>query len=227
MKKIIKKIYTVLYRIFFLFFDFLIDFLFCIRLFISLRDSKEYDEYKIKNIKVLLQFFGRSFDSSSFEYYNLYKEDSMYLLHLSLQKKNSLIFQIFCFFYCFIVEYFLLELVYILLPYNNFRNKLVDNTFEKWFNILKKQIENNFGFIYSRVYKIHYYKDKSNRSITKFKIFYFEFLLGLICNWNEVIIRNNHRNIFFIDTIDLFRKFNGLFIDRTEKEQEQLEEYFK
>lgn len=203
MKKIIKKIYTILYRIFFLFFDFLIDFLFCIRLFISLKDE-EYDEYKIKNIKVLLQFFGRSFDGSAFEYYNIYKEDSMYLLYLSLQKKNSLIFQIFCFFYCFIVNYFLFELVHILIPYNNFRNKLVNNTFEKWFKILKKQIENNFSYQYLIGYRIYYYSDKEYYNSIKYKVFFFESILNICDFWNKHFIKNNRKSKLFINTDNLF-----------------------
>lgn len=210
MKKVIEKIYTILYRIFFLFFDFLIDFLFCIQLFISLKDE-EYNEYKIKDIKVLLQFFGQSFDGSAFEYYNIYKEDSMYLLYLSIQKKNSLIFQIFCFFYCFIVNYFLFELVYILLPYNNFRNKLIDNTFEKWFNILKKQIENNFGYEYIREYKKYYRTNKKFYKEICLDIFYKETKFNFSYWWNETILKNNKQSKLHIDTDYLIEDIKQYF----------------
>lgn len=205
MKKIINiinKIGRILDRIIFLVFDFTLDFLFCIRLFISLKHSygHEYDEYRIKDIKLLLQFFGRSFDESTFEYYNLYKEESMYLLHLSLQKKNSLVFQVFVFFYCFIVDYFLFELVNIIFPYNNFRNKFVNIIFGQLFKIIKKQIENNFGYEYIREYKKYYRANKKFYKEIRFEIFYKETKLNLCYWWNEAIIKNNKKSKLHIDT---------------------------
>ena len=206
MKKIVNRLSKTLYKVFFLVFDFIIDFLFCIRLFINLKKSYNcgYDEYHIKNIKVLLQFFGRSFDNSSFEYYNLYKEDSMYLLHYSLKKKNNLIFQIFIFLYCFIVDYFLFELVNILLPI--FRDKLVDNIFCKLHEVIKKQIEKNFGYEYLREYK-EYYRINFNKkyyhykySKIRFKILYKETLLNLSYLWNKTIIKDNKQSRLFINT---------------------------
>ena len=200
MKKIINIVGRILYKIFFLLFDFMIDFLFCIRIFICIKnDNHEWDEYHIKNIKILLQFFGRSFDHSTFEYYNIYKEESMYLLHLSLQKKNSLVFQVFTFFYCFIVDYFLFELVNIILPYNNFRNKFVHNTFGLLYKVMRKLIENNFGYEYLREYKKYYIGNKKYYKKIRFKIFYKETLLNLSYLWNRLIIKNNMNSRLFIN----------------------------
>lgn len=200
MKKVINRVGRILSKIFFLIFDFLLDFFYCIRIFIYLKnDGHKYDEYHIKNIKILLQFFGRSFDDSTFEWYNIYKEENMYLLHLSLQKKNSLVFQVFIFFYCFIVDYFLFELVNILLPTSNFRNKFVDSTFGQLYKILKKRIENNFGYEYLREYKKYYRANRKFYKQIRFKIFYKETLLNISYLWNRLIIKNNMNSRWFIN----------------------------
>ena len=202
MKKVINRVGRILSKIFFLIFDFLLDFFYCIRIFVYLKnDGHGYvDEYHIKNIKILLQFFGRSFDDSTFEWYNIYKEENMYLLHLSLQKKNSLVFQVFIFFYCFIVDYFLFELVNILLPTSNFRNKLVDSTFGQLYKILRNQIENNFGYEYLREYKRYYRANRKFYKQIRFEIFYKETKLNLIFWWNEIIIKDNKKSKLYIDT---------------------------
>ena len=212
MKKIINRVGRILDKIFFLIFDFIIDFLFCIRIFIYLKnDNHEWDEYHIKNIKILLQFFGRSFDNSTFEYYNIYKEEIMYLLHLSLQKKNSLVFQVFIFFYCFIIDYFLFELINILLPTSNFRDKFVHNTFGLLYKVMKNQIENNFGYEYIREYKRYYRANRKFYKEIRFEIFYKETKLNISFLWNETIIRNNKQNKLYIDTDYLIEDIEQYF----------------
>ena len=95
MKKIINKIFAICFMIF----DAFVDFLFCIRLLIDLNEKEEdkktplYNEYRIKNIKVLLQFLANSFDNSVFEYYCLNNEEYLYQFYLSLKYKNSGIFK--------------------------------------------------------------------------------------------------------------------------------------
>lgn len=212
MKKVINRVGRILHKIFFLLFDFIIDFLFCVRLFINLKDDgHEYDEYHIKNIKIILQFFGRSFDHSTFEYYNIYKEESMYLLHFSLQKKNSLVFQVFIFFYCFIVDYFLFELINIILPYNNFRNKFVHNTFGRLYKVMRKLIENNFGYEYVREYKRYYRANRKFYKQIRFEIFYKETKLNLCFWWNETIIKDNKQSRLFINTDYLIEDIEQYF----------------
>lgn len=98
--------------------DFIVDFLFVSRLLFELNHYKDNKELTFNHLRVLLQFLGKSFDNSSFEFYNINKEDDLYIFYLSLKKHNNLIFQIFCFFYCFFFNYLFYNLFWVILPNN-------------------------------------------------------------------------------------------------------------
>ena len=207
MKKIFEKVCCIknkVYQLFVLLLYWVVDFFFCIRLFIDLHNYKNYFDFN--HLKVFLQFTANSFDDSSFEYYNLDKEESLYLLYLSLKKKNSLIFQVFVFFHCFFINYLLHDIIYILLPCSNFnfKNKFIDNTFDLWNKELKKQIENNFRYEYLRDYKRYYYSDKEYYNSIKYKVFFFESIINICDFWNKYFIKDNRKSKLFINTNNLF-----------------------
>lgn len=169
MKKIINKISTICFMIF----DAFVDFLFCVRLLHDLK-NQPYDEYQIKNIKVLLQFLASSFDKSPFEYYNLNNEEYLYLYYLSLKHKNSGIFKGFIFIYTFLVSRFLAPI----LEYVFTTNKVYKFT-SPLNNKLVKQIKNNFGYEYLRDYKEYYKNNLEYYNKIKYKVFIKETLFNI------------------------------------------------
>lgn len=196
MKKIKRKIRVS--TICFMIFDTFVDFLFCVRLLHDLK-SQLYDEYKIKDIKVLLQFLAISFDKSPFEYYNLNNEEYLYLYYLSLKHKNSGIFKGFIFIYTFLVNRFLapiLEYIFTANKVYKFTSPLNDK--------LVKQIKNNFGYEYLRDYKRYYRDDKEYYKQIRFKVFFEETLINFYNWWNKVVTKNNRQSKLFINTDTLF-----------------------
>ncbi len=196
MKKIKRKIRVS--TICFMIFDSFVDFLFCIRLLHDLK-NQPYDEYKIKDIKVLLQFLASSFDKSPFEYYNLNNEEYLYLYHLSLKHKNSGIFKGFIFIYTFLVNRFLapvLEYIFTANKVYKFTSPLNDK--------LVKQIKNNFGYEYLRDYKRYWSDDKEYYKQIRFKVFFEETLINFYNWWNKIITKNNRQSKLFINTDTLF-----------------------
>ena len=196
MKKIKRKIR--ISTICFMIFDSFVDFLFCVRLLQDLK-NQSYDEYKIKDMKVLLQFLASSFDNSPFEYYNLNNEEYLYLYYLSLKHKNSGIFKGFIFIYTFLVNRFLapiLEYIFTTNKVYKFTSPLNDK--------LVKQIKNNFGYEYLRDYKRYWSDDKEYYKQIRFKVFFEETLINLYNWWNKVITKNNRQSKLFINTDTLF-----------------------
>lgn len=196
MKKIKRKIRVS--TICFMIFDTFVDFLFSVRLLYDLK-NQPYDEYKIKDMKVLLQFLASSFDNSPFEYYNLNNEEYLYLYYLSLKYKNSGIFKGFIFIYTFLVN----RLLFPILEYIFTSNKVykfisfIDNK-------LIKQIKNNFGYEYLRDYKRYWSDDKEYYKQIRFKVFFEETLINLYNWWNKVITKGNRQSKLFINTDTLF-----------------------
>lgn len=196
MKKIKRKIRVS--TICFMIFDAFVDFLFSVRLLHDLK-NQPYNEYKIKDIKVLLQFLALSFDKSPFEYYNLNNEEYLYLYHLSLKYKNSGIFKGFIFIYTFLVNRFLapiLEYIFTANKVYKFTSPLNDK--------LVKQIKNNFSYEYLRDYKRYWSDDKEYYNNIKYKVFFEETLINLCDFWNKVITKGNRQSKFFINTDTLF-----------------------
>lgn len=196
MKKIKRKIR--ISTICFMIFDAFVDFLFCIRLLHDLK-NQPYNEYKIKDIKVLLQFLALSFDKSPFEYYNLNNEEYLYFYYLSLKYKNNGIFKGFIFIYTFLVN----RLLFPILEYIFTSNKVY-----KFISFIDdkliKQIKNNFGYEYLRDYKRYYKDDKEYYKQIRFKVFFEETLINFCDLWNKVFIKNNRKNKLFINTDTLF-----------------------
>ena len=196
MKKIKRKIKVS--TICFMIFDAFVDFLFSVRLLHDLK-NQSYDEYKIKDIKVLLQFLASSFDNSPFEYYNLNNEEYLYLYYLSLKHKNNSIFKGFIFIYTFLVNRFLAPI----LEYIFTANKVYKFT-SPLNNKLVKQIKNNFGYEYLRDYKRYWGDDKEYYNSIKYKVFFEETLINLCDFWNKVITKGNRQSKFFINIDTLF-----------------------
>lgn len=200
MKKIKRKIRVS--TICFMIFDAFVDFLFSVRLLHDLK-NQPYDEYKIKDIKVLLQFLALSFDKSPFEYYNLNNEEYLYLYYLSLKYKNSGIFKGFIFIYTFLVN----RLLFPVLEYIFTAKKVYKFTSPlnaKLNNKLVKQIKNNFGYEYLRDYKRYYKDDIDYYNNIKYKVFFEETIINLCDFWNKVITKGNRQSKLFINTDTLF-----------------------
>lgn len=195
MKKIKRKIR--ISTICFMIFDAFVDFLFSIRLLYDLK-NQPYNEYKIKDIKVFLQFLASSFDNSPFEYYNLNNEEYLYLYYLSLKHKNSGIFKGFIFIYTFLVNRFLfpvLEYIFTTNKVYKFTSPLNDK--------LIKQIKNNFEYEYLRDYKRYWKDDKEYYNSIKYKVFFEETIINLCCWWNNICIKY-HWPKLVINTDTLF-----------------------
>lgn len=192
MKKIIRKIYTIC----FITFDAFIDFLFCIRLLLDLKATKcyPYDVQHIRNIKVLLQFLGNSFDYSAFEYYCLNNEEGLYIYYLSLKHKNSGIFKFFTFIYSFSITRFLIPILGCIIGYRCIEKIIVPIN-----EYLINKIENNFGYEYLREYKKYWNDDKEYYNKIKYKVFFEETLINLCNSWNKSIKKR-----FIINTDTLF-----------------------
>lgn len=188
MKKIINKVFSICFIVF----DAFVDFLFLIRLLIDLR-YKPYDEYKIKNIKMLLQFLAINYSNSVFEFYNSQNEEYLYQFYYSLKNKNSGFFKGFC-----LVYSFLFRLSYLILG-KIFGYSLVDKFAIKLNKKINKLIENNFWYEYLREYKKYYMGNKKYYKKIRFKIFYKETLLNISYLWNRLIIKNNMNSIWFIN----------------------------
>ena len=188
MKNVINKISTICFIVF----DTFVDFLFCIRLLYELRYEK-FNEYKIKNIKVFLQFTAKSFDSSVFEYYCLQNEDYLWAFYETLKKKNNTYFQFLVLLYSFLINHLTYPIAYTIFGYG------IDKYFIKLNRKLDKKIQKNFGYSYLREYKIYLKDNKEYYNKIRFKVFFKETLLNLCIGWNN-IIKNNQQSKFFINT---------------------------
>lgn len=199
MKKIINKVFSICFIVF----DAFVDFLFLIRLLIDLR-YKPYDEYKIKNIKILLQFLAINYSNSVFEFYNSQNEDYLFQFYYSLKNKNSSFFKGFC-----LVYSFLFRLSYLILG-KIFGYSLVDKFAIKLNKKINKQIENNFGYEYLREYKKYYRANKKFYKQICFETFYKETKLNISFWWND-ILKNNKQNRLYIDTDYLIEDIEQYF----------------
>lgn len=170
MKKIIIKIQQISCIIF----DTFINFLFCVRLLHELK-YEPFDEHKIKNIKVLLQFLAKSFDDSAFEYYNLNNEDYLWPIYETIKKKNSKIFQLIVLLHSFLFNHFIYQIVYTIFGYSCY----IDKYFAKLNKKLDKQIQNNFGYEYLRDYKEYYKNNPKYYNKIKYMIFIKETLFNI------------------------------------------------
>lgn len=197
MKKIKRKIRVS--TICFMIFDSFVDFLFCVRLLHDLK-NQPYDEYKIKDIKVLLQFLASSFDNSPFEYYNLNNEEYLWPFYLSLKKKNNNIFQGIILIYSFLFNHLIYPILYNIFGYKHKLNRC----FTKVNKRIIQYIENNFGYEYLRDYKRYWSDDKEYYKQIRFKVFFEETLINLCNFWDKVITKNNRQSKLFINTDPLF-----------------------
>lgn len=200
MRKIINKVFSICFIIF----DVLVDFLFCVRLLIDLKNEL-FNEYKIKNIKLLLQFLAISYSNSVFEFYNSQNEEYLFQFYYSLKNKNSGFFNGFC-----LVYSFLFRLLYLTLG-SLFGYSLVDKFAIKLNKKINKQIENNFGYEYVREYKRYYRANRKFYKEIRFEIFYKETKLNFSYWWNETIIKNNKQNKLHIDTDYLIEDIEQYF----------------
>lgn len=175
-------------------FDNFVDCVFLIRLLWDLKQSKEDKELHITELRVLLQFFAKSFDKSAFEYYQLNNEEYLFLFYYSLKNKNSGIFQVFCFGYCFTINHFLVpileEFIYyfpkkIQRIYHNFRDIVSKK--------IQRKIQNNFGYQYLREYKKYFYNNPKAYHKIKYKVFFKETLLNICLWWNKKTKINTDR----------------------------------
>ena len=180
-------------------FDSFVDCLFLIRLLLHLKESNGDKEWHDKEVKLLLQFFARAFNKSTFEYYCLNNEEYMYYYYSSLKNKNSGIFQAFCFIYCLIICHTINPILHSLFPIKYLKPVYKwEEKENKWFD---KKIQTNFGYQYLREYK-KYYKNSHEKYYNqiKYKVFLKETLLNVCLWWNKKTKIN-------IDRIDVEKYF--------------------
>ena len=208
MKKIINKISAICFIIF----DAFVDFLFCVRLLHDLK-NQPYNEYKIKDIKVLLQFCGKSWDNSDFEYYCLNNEEYLYWFYYSLKLKNNHIFQLFWLVYCSIFCHIFVPILHLFIW--DFHPKIRKFIWEKIYNNsyynkhnynnkIQRAINKNCGYEYLREYKQYYKNNLKEYDKIKYKIFIEETWLNICCWWNKVVTKNNRQSKLFINIDTLF-----------------------
>lgn len=126
--------------------DFVVDFLFVSRLLFELNHYRDNKELTFNHLRVFLQFMGKSFDNSPFEFYNINKEDHLHIFYVSLKKHNNLSFQIFCFFHCFFFNYLFYNLFWVILPNNEIgiiiRCKVLNKIWERVNEFIIKRVNN-------------------------------------------------------------------------------------
>ena len=164
-------------------FDNFVDCVFLIRLLLDLKQNKEDKEWHITELRVLLQFFAKSFDKSAFESYQLNNEEYLFWFYYSLKNKNSGIFQVFWFCYCFTISHFFVPILEEFIYYfpkkiQRIYYNLRDIVSEK----IQRKIQTNFGYQYLREYKKYYKNYPKAYNKIKYKVFIKETLLN-VCLW--------------------------------------------
>lgn len=131
-----------LIQIIYLIFNVITDFIYLLNLLLEIKvNKKEFNEYYIKELKVLLQFLGRSYDKSVFEYHNLNNEEYLFSYYYSLKYKHNSFFKVLCLVYSFTIEYFFIPLLEIL--NKKLYHKFID-LYEPFYNrVILKKIKNN------------------------------------------------------------------------------------
>ena len=194
--------------------NFVVDFLFACKLMFEINYYKKDKILNINHIRVLLQFMGRSFDFSSFEFYNIGKEDNLYIFYLSLKKHNSFIFQIFCFFHCFIFNQLFYNFVWDILPNNKIgieiRCKILNKIWGSVNYFILRRVNNNFGYHYLVEYRKYYNDDIDFYKHIRYKVFFWESLINITCWWNNICIKY-HLPKFVINNDNLFYKAENYF----------------
>lgn len=167
--------------------EFISDFIFLVLLLIDINISISRRN-KIDIIRVLIEFLGRTdlyYCYTSFSRYKSENKDKLHTFYYSLKNKNTLIFQVFCFFYSFFIEYYLQYSIYILIPYelNSNIGEFIENTFFKLRKKMQYYTDCNFHYCYLKDLK-EYYKDRYNKKYYKdiIKAFFYETYLNLLYN---------------------------------------------
>lgn len=175
-------------------FDNFVDCVFLIRLLRDLKQCKEDKEQYIMELRVLLQFFAKSFDKSAFENYSLNNEEYLYWFYYSLKNKNSVIFQAFWFVYCFTISHFFVPILEGFICYfpKKIQNKYFDLR-DVFGEKIQRKIQNNFGYQYLREYQQYYKKYPKSWNKIKYKVFLKETFLNLCIWWNNKIKINTDR----------------------------------
>lgn len=165
--------------------EFVSDFIFLILLLININISISRRN-KIDMIRVLIEFLGRTdlyYCYTSFSRYKSENKDRLSIFYYSLKNKNSLIFQILCFFYSFLIEYYFQYFIYILIPYelNSNLGEIIEDIFFKLRKKMQYYTENNFFYQYLSEFK-DYKNNYSNREYYKYLviIFFLETYLNIL-----------------------------------------------
>lgn len=167
------------------------DFLFLVLLLIDI-NTKSY--FKIYKLRLLIDFLGQNkkfgWKKSSFARYCIINDNRFRIFYFSLKYKNSLIFQVFSFFYSFIIEYYLQYFLYILIPYGYSETwgEVVGNFFQKLNNKVCRAIGDNYYYLY--LLEFQDYKNKySNIRYCKYSviIFFLESYLNISYYFNGQI----------------------------------------
>ena len=167
-------------------FDSFVDGLFLIRLLYDLKQCKRDKDGYITELRVLLQFFEKSFDKSAFEFYQINNEEYLYWFYYSLKHKNNSIFQVFLFCYCFTINHFLVPVLELFIYYFPKKiQRIYHNSRDIVGKKIQHKIENNFGYEYLREYKKYYKNYPKSWNKIKYKVFLKETFLNLCIWWNN------------------------------------------
>ena len=176
--------------------EFICDFIFLILLLIDINISNSRRD-KIDTIRVLIEFLGRTdlyYCNTPFSRYKSENKDKLFSFYYSLKNKNSLIFQIFCFFFSFLIEYYFQYLIYILIPYelNSNLGEIIENIFFKLKKKMQYYTENNFFYQYLlefRDYKNNYNKIEYYKYLVI--IFFLETYLNILYSIRFIKFKKN------------------------------------
>lgn len=190
MKNFLRKIKDILEWAF----DCFVDCVFLIRLLQDLKQCKEDKEGYITELRVLLQFLAKSFDKSAFESYQINNEEYLYWFYYSLKHKNSSIFQVFLFCYCFTISHFLVPVLEGFIYYFPKKiQRIYHNSRDIVNKKIQRKIQNNFGYEYLREYKKYYKNYPKSWNKIKYKVFFKETFLNLCIWWNNKTKINTDR----------------------------------
>ena len=185
-----KRIIEYFYNILKFHLMFVSNVLFLISLLLSLKVNKKYNYLYHYNyqLRLLAEFLSKDscFKFSNFSFFNN-RSDELHTFYCSLRNKNSLIFQIFSFFYSIIIEYYFEYALYIFIPYE--LNPKLGEILEQFFWELKKKMqyysENNFNYQYLKNledykrYEGYYIVYPKQYYINWFKFFFLETILNI------------------------------------------------
>lgn len=170
------------------------DFIFLVLLLIDI-NNKHY--FKVYKIRLLIDFLGQNtkfgWKKNPFARYCIMNDGRFKIFYYSLKYKNSLIFQIFSFFYSFLIEYYLQYSIYTLIPcnYSETFGEYIGTLFQKLNDKVCRAIFDNYYYLYLLEFK-DYRNSYQKQNYYKYSIiiFFLESYLNISYYFNGQIFNS-------------------------------------